>query len=202
MTMKTVAGRPKSDEKRRLILEAAKCLFLTNGIANVSMDLIAKEAGVSKQTVYSHFKNKDTLYSAAVASKLEHYHLDQIAEDGDNIDVVLQDIATKFVDLLHDPQVVAMYRVVIGDVSDNTKVQELFLNSGPKKLMLILADYLKHYYSLSEAQSLQQSLTFFNILKGDYHLRSLLGMPYFTSEEERAIIVSTAIDFLQVQNQP
>ena len=31
--------------------------------------MIAKEAGVSKQTVYSHFGNKDELFTAAIEQK-------------------------------------------------------------------------------------------------------------------------------------
>ena len=54
----TGAGRPKSQEKQQQILTSAACLFLKQGFSNTSMDLIANEADVSKQTVYSHFKNK------------------------------------------------------------------------------------------------------------------------------------------------
>ena len=64
-------GRPKDMAKRQAILEAAKILFLSNGYANTSMDAVALEAGVSKLTVYSHFTDKETLFTAAVVAKCE-----------------------------------------------------------------------------------------------------------------------------------
>ena len=64
-------GRPKDLAKRRAILDAAKILFLSKGYANTSMDAVATEAGVSKLTVYSHFNDKETLFSSAVVAKCE-----------------------------------------------------------------------------------------------------------------------------------
>ena len=62
-------GRPKDLAKRQSILDAAKTLFLTKGYANTSMDAVAGLAGVSKLTVYSHFTDKETLFSSAIMSK-------------------------------------------------------------------------------------------------------------------------------------
>ena len=67
----TGPGRPKDQAKRLAILEAAKTLFMRNGYEGSSMDAIAAEAGVSKLTVYNHFTDKETLFSAAVKSKCE-----------------------------------------------------------------------------------------------------------------------------------
>ena len=55
--MQEKRGRSKSEEKRQLIIQAAGELFVEHGFEKVSMEGIAKFAGVSKQTVYSHFSN-------------------------------------------------------------------------------------------------------------------------------------------------
>ena len=65
-------GRPKDPAKRAAILEAAKTLFLAGGFSGTSMDAVAKEAGVSKLTVYSHFSDKETLFSAAIEAKCQN----------------------------------------------------------------------------------------------------------------------------------
>jgi AcrR family transcriptional regulator len=59
-------GRPKDLEKRAAILQAAKQLFTTQGFDGTSMDAIAGLAGVSKLTVYSHYRDKERLFVAAV----------------------------------------------------------------------------------------------------------------------------------------
>ena len=64
-------GRPKDLGKRAAILEAAKQLFSDQGFNGASMDQIAAEAGVSKLTVYSHFGDKEALFTAAVRAKCD-----------------------------------------------------------------------------------------------------------------------------------
>ena len=57
------------------------------------MDAIASAAGVSKQTVYSHFNSKDDLFRSCVASKVEMYGLDASnLEIDDDIDSLLSDL--------------------------------------------------------------------------------------------------------------
>jgi AcrR family transcriptional regulator len=50
-------------EKDQAIVLAALEHFLRDGFAGASMDGIAKSAGVSVKTIYSHFANKDQLFS-------------------------------------------------------------------------------------------------------------------------------------------
>lgn len=51
-------------EKHRAILRAASAMFLAEGYERVTLDQIAQRAGVSKQTIYSHFADKDALFRA------------------------------------------------------------------------------------------------------------------------------------------
>ncbi|MBB5936912.1 TetR/AcrR family transcriptional regulator [Streptomyces zagrosensis] len=62
------AGRPagRLSAKREAILRAAVEVFLREGYARASVDAIAEEAGVAKQTVYNHFGDKERLFLAAV----------------------------------------------------------------------------------------------------------------------------------------
>src|SRR5690349_20862328 len=57
----------RGDGKRQAILAAAETVFLRAGFAGASMDEIAADAGVSKQTVYSHFCTKKDLFIEAIA---------------------------------------------------------------------------------------------------------------------------------------
>jgi AcrR family transcriptional regulator len=49
---------------RALIIEAADELMYGEGIRGVSMDMIADKAGVTKRTLYYHFRSKDELIAA------------------------------------------------------------------------------------------------------------------------------------------
>ncbi|MBB5138543.1 AcrR family transcriptional regulator [Thermocatellispora tengchongensis] len=56
-------GRPG---KRQEIIEAAKRVFLRHGYTDANLDVIAAEAGVSKQTIYNNFAGKQQLFTAVV----------------------------------------------------------------------------------------------------------------------------------------
>ena len=57
--------------KKERIVEAARKLFTKYGYKKVSMDEIAKEAGVTKKTVYAYFKDKDELFQYFVLEEVE-----------------------------------------------------------------------------------------------------------------------------------
>lgn len=54
-------GRPRSERARTAILSAAAELLLDRGLAAVSMDSVAEQAGVSKATIYRWWPTKETL---------------------------------------------------------------------------------------------------------------------------------------------
>ena len=47
--------------KKEIVINKARDLFTTYGYKKVSMDEIAKEANVTKKTIYTYFKDKDDL---------------------------------------------------------------------------------------------------------------------------------------------
>ena len=65
-------GRPKITEGAKptneLILQAATGLFLKNGFQKVSIDDIAKEASMTKATVYYYFESKAELFKETMVS--------------------------------------------------------------------------------------------------------------------------------------
>ena len=54
--------REGAPSKRAAIEAAALALFLRDGYARTSMDAVAREAGVSKRTVYDYYGDKQTLF--------------------------------------------------------------------------------------------------------------------------------------------
>ena len=61
----------RSSRKRSAILDAATELFLTREYAGTSMEDIASAAAVSKQTVYKHFSDKETLFREVALGGVE-----------------------------------------------------------------------------------------------------------------------------------
>jgi AcrR family transcriptional regulator len=58
---------PRGHEAKRVsIVDAAASVFCREGYAGANIDLIALEAGVSRQTVYNHHGDKEKLFMAVV----------------------------------------------------------------------------------------------------------------------------------------
>jgi len=63
---------PRSHEAKRVsVVDAAASVFCREGYAGANIDLIAAEAGVSRQTVYNHHGDKEKLFVAVVRDLTE-----------------------------------------------------------------------------------------------------------------------------------
>jgi AcrR family transcriptional regulator len=71
------AGRPRprrvhgGRNRRAQILQAAAAVFVRDGFARASLDTIAAEANVAKQTLYNHFGDRDSLVAEVVAAAMD-----------------------------------------------------------------------------------------------------------------------------------
>jgi AcrR family transcriptional regulator len=63
--------RGTKERTRRLITDAAYESFWRSGYTRTSIDTIAARAGVTKRTLYAHFRSKDDLLSTV----LQHYSM-------------------------------------------------------------------------------------------------------------------------------
>ena len=58
-----------SNPTRERIISAASKLFYSEGIRAVSVDAVAEKAGLTKRTLYYHFRSKDDLIAAYLAAR-------------------------------------------------------------------------------------------------------------------------------------
>jgi len=93
-------------DKQEIIVEAAYKLFKSNGFFATGVDLIMREAGVSKRTMYKYFPTKNELIVAVLAHYRTSYqrHIDELLSDEtqgprEKIKVLFDDAATWFGDI-------------------------------------------------------------------------------------------------------
>jgi AcrR family transcriptional regulator len=78
-------ARSRSDTKAR-ILDAAEEVVLRDGVARLTLDAAAAEAGLSKGGILYHFPTRDSLVAGMVAKIIEEFDRDidrRLADDGD-----------------------------------------------------------------------------------------------------------------------
>jgi TetR/AcrR family transcriptional regulator, mexJK operon transcriptional repressor len=172
-------GRPKDLEKRAAILEAAKRLFPVHGFDGVSMDAIAAEAGVSKLTVYSHFKDKDFLFGEAVRIKCEEQLPPELflADLKGPIRKQLRTIARAFFDLIMSDEAIGMHRMMAQARTDSS-LARIFWEAGPRRVQEGFARFLQAEIAAGQldiADPRRAASQFFCLLKGEVHSQMMFG---------------------------
>lgn len=71
MTQQPQPGRPRNVSTDDAILEAAALRLSRDGYERTSIDLVARDAGVTRPTVYRRWPSKDELVIAAVANQIK-----------------------------------------------------------------------------------------------------------------------------------
>lgn len=73
MSTKRNKHKPPRGTPRARILEAGRALFAERGLDHVTMDEVAKEAGVARATVFNHFGSKHALVDGITEGVLAYY---------------------------------------------------------------------------------------------------------------------------------
>jgi AcrR family transcriptional regulator len=98
---------------RQEILNKAIELFLTLGFKSVTMDDLAHEMGISKKTIYSHFKNKTKLVEECTTQVFENISggIDHICSLNKNPIVELYEIKRLVMEHLNDERSSPQYQL-------------------------------------------------------------------------------------------
>lgn len=101
------------NENNTLILGKAELLFMKYGVKSVTMDDLAKEAGVSKKTLYQIAKNKEDLVMKTLSKYFENEmeQCKQFSEESVNAIEELLSIAKNLIDQLHSMNPAVVYEL-------------------------------------------------------------------------------------------
>jgi len=200
-----VPAAPETENRKvRAIIAAANKLFLEQGLAAPSMDLIAETAGVSKATIYVYFRSREELLLALV----EH----DVRSNGPG---VIWDPATDFVDAEEELRGIAkrlmafflslrfrdraIFRLIEEQAVNFPEIGRTFYAAGPQKTTAQVASFLR----MANAKDLLSvpdvdlaAMQLINLLHGDLHFRKMLSMPFPTRRELDARVESGLRVFL------
>jgi TetR/AcrR family transcriptional repressor of mexJK operon len=123
----------EASPKRRQVLEAATDLFIGSGYTAVSMDAVARRAGVSKATLYAYFPSKQELFATIVGDACRRNTVvdANFPDEFDDIAAVLRQIGRPALAFLVQERTLAIFRVA---VTESARVPELgaaVIQNGP-----------------------------------------------------------------------
>lgn len=140
----------KSAEKEQQILKGALPEFLEYGYIGTSMDKIAQSAGVSKQTLYSHFGDKEGLFKALIKQvACEKFNLVWAKPLEGKPEKVLKELAFRILEEVNNSEHLSFMHLLITESQKYPDLGKLFLANVAKPAIVVLSDYLNQNKQLS-----------------------------------------------------
>jgi TetR/AcrR family transcriptional repressor of mexJK operon len=178
----TALLKPRQAAKRHAILAAARRLFLAEGLAGTSMEAVAREADVSKATLYAHVASKDALFGAVVTESCNAMARDAVAlaGHGTSLREGLSRFGETLLWFLTKPETLAIYRTVMAEAQRSPGIAEAFYEAGPMAGRRALAAWLAEEQARGQldptVDTVVAALDFIGLLRGDLWLRAGLGL--------------------------
>lgn len=194
-------GRPLDPGKGEAIIRAAQKLFLKKGFDAVSVDAIAEAAGVAKATVYKRFPDKETLLREAISTKCASYMDGETLtwRPGRALRARLLEIGRRFLSLVTDPEALAMLRLIMQEGERGPQLPTLFFESAiqptcAKFAAFLAAEAKRGSLIIDDPQG--AAWRFLGMVKGEDHMRAMLGVAPRSDKEIDAHIAACVDDFI------
>jgi TetR/AcrR family transcriptional regulator, mexJK operon transcriptional repressor len=177
MTSLDQSPSPAKAGKAQRIIAAAREAFLEQCYDGVSMDEVAKRAGVAKQTVYAHYASKDALFLAVIDS-VKGKVLSAITTPGPlAIRDRLRRIALELLEVVLDPSTLSLLRIAMAASYRFPTLGRSIWGTDVKEGHSVLADVIEQAAkdgSLTVDDASVAAGQFLALVRGELHLRCLL----------------------------
>jgi len=185
-------AKPKSParlSKRERVVVAASKLFLDDGYGATGMDAIAKQAGVSKATVYSYYGDKSSLFADVMVRMCEEAGGRHQVEGlvGASPEDTLRAIALFWLDRVLETVDRQILQRVVAESREFPELGKKFWETGPARIEALVARYLedaKRRGILDVDDPARVAASFLGQLAGLYLLPLLVGVRKRPSEAE------------------
>ena len=191
----------KSVKKAEKILEGAMQEFLAHGYSATSMDRIAAAGGVAKATIYSHFQDKEKLFTALIERLVrEKYRTIFALQHSQSLQgeprIVLGRLAREMLDnAMEDRQFHDFMRIILAESGQFPHLAQAYVHNLAKPFMEILSQYLESHFELklrdpeATVRVFMGTLVYFVILQELLYGKDILPM-------ERDRLIDTLIYFI------
>jgi TetR/AcrR family transcriptional regulator, mexJK operon transcriptional repressor len=177
----TLAPVAATGDRRRRILEAAARLFMAEGYGATSMDRVARAAGVSKATLYAHFRAKEQLFTTIVAEECARHGAAEAAVLAPaGLAQALRAMGQAYLTLLFSDNAIALYRVVMAEAHRFPELGHAFFEAGPRGIFARFAAWATARQQEAklrpDAEPGTMAEHFFALLRTSFFLRRLMGL--------------------------
>lgn len=186
------------------ILSAAKTLFLRDGYG-VSLESIARAAGVTRQTLYNLFGGKEYLFSAVASSIYQNLASPvMVIEREADFPTVLAAYGREFVRIALDPENIRLLRISMAGDSEIPNLTRLAYACRAAHLVPTVTDHVARYLRSQIAAGVIEPVDpliaaemFMGALAGNTRNRALVGAVYDTPQRLEQLLQATISLFVR-----
>jgi TetR/AcrR family transcriptional regulator, mexJK operon transcriptional repressor len=192
--------REGAPAKRAAIEEAALALFLRDGFARTSVDAVAREAGVSKRTVYDYYGDKRRLFLDVIA-RTQAGHEDAFRElldrtlpaDAPDLEAALVEFGRAFAaGVAQTPDRNAMVRLIAAEAAHFPELLARWREPGPQQHLLA-----ERLAAFAVPDPLEAAAYLGVLVTAQAHGRTLYGTLPIADEELTALVTAGVAVFLR-----
>lgn len=194
-------GRPVDESKRDAILDVATTLFMAKGFHATSMDDIARDAGMSKLTLYRRFPDKDALFRSVVERKCQASLPTDLYErvKGQKPEAVIHGFCHAFFGLIMSDDAINLYRMMMGEAAQSPDMTKMFFDAGPQRVKNMLDEMFADFKSkglFKGKDILQARNILLSLFTGsELYMKALLNIGKKSSRKEIDQFVNEAASF-------
>ena len=142
----------RSARKDREIVRAATAAFISKGYDGTSMEEIATSARVSKQTVYKHFTDKETLFGEVVQSTATQANdviesVTTLLSEAEFMEGGLHQLARRLMTMLMDEELLKLRRLIIANADRMPQLGRSWYEKGFERMLASMASCFQHLTS-------------------------------------------------------
>lgn len=185
--MPRVVTPPKGPKER--ILDVARETFLAEGYAGISTDRMARDAGVSKASIYKHFGSMEAILVAVLHGEGDRFPEPAIGELRTREEwlVVLADYGTAFLGFLNRPDILRFDRLLVEQSRNHPDIARTIYDATYGRTIGQLTRLIRHGrrsgWTASTTNDATLAVQLMGLWYGVSKTRALLGLdekPYRT----------------------
>jgi len=136
---------PRAERKCAQLLDGARAIILARGFEGAKVDDIARQAGVSKATMYRYYPDKSAIFAAVMQRNCgqQACAMSGVETEGRPIADVLTDIGERYAKFVLTPDAIRMFRTAVAESERFPVIGEAFYASGPDLGRVALAPILR-----------------------------------------------------------
>lgn len=189
----------RGEARRRAFLDAARQVFLAQGLEAASVNDVVRLAGGSLATLYAQFGSKEGLFLAMFEDGIENLlaPLREIGASKLPVEQGLQRIGKRFLAAVLSPPAIGIWRIVISESRTYPHLAERFMAVGPEKVRAQLRRYIEERMALGEVREIDADWAasyFAEMLRARHLFNAATNPDYALTPQEVTVEVARVVD--------